>query len=385
MQNFKLKNKNKTVLTFSIVRNVFQNVIIQERNLLPYYLFSKANITGDDIKAWLDKRCISVSRPNLDRLMYNCKCTERWILSLKNHALSLSDSYWIEGENENLDWNNINFYDNEYSNDTGNFLLGIDGSNIRNMSPDICTNGVQPKIWIKENDGNYLYKFGRAPFYQEPFNEVICSEIALAFKHLTSVEYTLAKYNNTTASRCRSFIPQGLEFVPALYLYNKKEDASGNTFLGLIKKFKALNIINAEDFMYEMTVFDAVINNTDRNLGNFGLLRDTDTGEFICMAPIFDNGNSMWFDEGKEIITGEPVKTQPMNLTYKEMFNYVKRAHVDFELLGYQISKNGEYLKNNIDEERGTKINECILKRFDDARELINQIKFRNKEKYYAR
>ena len=134
-----------------------------------------------------------------------------------------------------------------------------------------------------------------------------------------------------------------------------------------------------------MTVFDSIINNTDRNLGNFGLLRDTDTGEFICMAPIFDNGNSMWFDEGKDVITGEQVRVQPTNMTYKEMFNYIKRAHIDFELLEYQIDKNGNLLRNNIEEERADKINECIMQRFDDARDLIKQIKFKNREKYNVR
>lgn len=385
MENFKLNNKNETILTFSVVRGIFQNIQIYNPKTLPFYLASKVNLAGDDIKAWLEKRCISQTRPGLEKFMASCKCTERWLLSLKNHALSLTDPYWIEGENENLDWNQINFYKNNYSNEVGDYLLGIKSDSVKALSPDICTNGVQPKIWLKEDGVDFLYKFGRAPFFQEPFNEVICSEIALAFKHLTSVEYTLSNYNGTVASKCQNFITEGLEYVPALYIYNKRDNISGNMFMSLIKKFRDLNIVNAEDFMYEMTVFDSIINNTDRNLGNFGLLRDTDTGEFLCMAPIFDNGNSMWFDEDKELITGEQVRVQPMNMTYKEMFNFIKRAHIDFELLDYQISKGEKFIKNNIEEERADRINACIMKRFDDARDLIKQIKFRNKERYNVR
>lgn len=385
MQDFKLKNKNKTVLTFSINRGIFQNVRVECKNLLPYALYARVNLTGENIKYWLERRCIAEARPNLDKFMHDCKCTEKYVLALKNHALSLADSYWIEKEEEHLDWNQINLFKNEYSNNIGLHLLGVEDSPIKGTSPDICTNGVQPKIWLKENDENYLYKFSKTPFDQEPFNEVICSEIALAFRSLTSVEYTLAKFRGKYASKCKSFIAEGVEYVPALYLYNKKEDAAGNMFMSLIRKFKDLNIVNAEDFMYEMTVFDAIINNTDRNLGNFGLLRDTDTGEFICMAPIFDNGNSMWFDERAEMINGEAVRVQPMDLDYKEMFNFVKRANVDFELLEYEVQKSNEFLRNNIEEERAKKINESIIKRMDDARSLINQIKQRNKEKYLGR
>ena len=103
------------------------------------------------------------------------------------------------------------------------------------------------------------------------------------------------------------------------------------------------------------------------------------------MAPIFDNGNSMWFDERAEMINGEAVRVQPMDLDYKEMFNFVKRANIDFELLEYEVQRSNEFLRNNIEEERAKKINESIIKRMDDARSLIYQIKQRNKEKYLGR
>jgi len=39
-----------------------------------------------------------------------------------------------------------------------------------------------------------------------------------------------------------------------------------------------------------MFLFDAVIFNVDRHLGNFGYLIDNDTNEIVDVAPIFDNG-----------------------------------------------------------------------------------------------
>lgn len=54
---------------------------------------------------------------------------------------------------------------------------------------------------------------------------------------------------------------------------------------------------NVKEFLDNMIAFDYIINNTDRHLGNFGFLRNATTGEYLGPAPIFDNGNSLWFDE----------------------------------------------------------------------------------------
>ena len=44
----------------------------------------------------------------------------------------------------------------------------------------------------------------------------------------------------------------------------------------------------------EMLVFDAVIRNTDRHFGNFGVLVDNRTNTILSPAPLFDHGNSLF-------------------------------------------------------------------------------------------
>lgn len=46
-----------------------------------------------------------------------------------------------------------------------------------------------------------------------------------------------------------------------------------------------------------MLQFDYLINNRDRHFGNFGFVRNVDTLEFKGLAPLFDNGSSLWFDQ----------------------------------------------------------------------------------------
>lgn len=43
-----------------------------------------------------------------------------------------------------------------------------------------------------------------------------------------------------------------------------------------------------------MLAFDALVCNTDRHLSNFGLLRDSHTGAALGLAPIFDNGRTLF-------------------------------------------------------------------------------------------
>ena len=38
----------------------------------------------------------------------------------------------------------------------------------------------------------------------------------------------------------------------------------------------------------QMLVIDAIVGNADRHAGNFGWLRNSDTGEYVCMAPLYD-------------------------------------------------------------------------------------------------
>lgn len=40
---------------------------------------------------------------------------------------------------------------------------------------------------------------------------------------------------------------------------------------------------------------DYVMTNRDRHFNNFGLLRNPDTLQWLCFAPIYDTGNSMFY------------------------------------------------------------------------------------------
>lgn len=55
---------------------------------------------------------------------------------------------------------------------------------------------------------------------------------------------------------------------------------------------KAVSIYGKENFE-DLMLFDAIIGNRDRHLGNFGMIVNNNTFEVLNVAPIFDNGESV--------------------------------------------------------------------------------------------
>ena len=83
--------------------------------------------------------------------------------------------------------------------------------------------------------------------------------------------YELAKYKGRLCSKCRLFTSDRYGYLPASKLPDRDRILDDARFL-------------------EMFLFDAVIFNVDRHLGNFGYIVDNDTNEIVDVAPIFDDG-----------------------------------------------------------------------------------------------
>jgi hypothetical protein len=79
----------------------------------------------------------------------------------------------------------------------------------------------------------------------------------------------------------------------------------------------------------KMIIADFMTDNTDRHWENFGILRDTVSGAWKGMIPLFDNGYTLWNNDF--VNTAEVSKSQSFkdynidNMAYVSMNNYVKR------------------------------------------------------------
>ena len=124
------------------------------------------------------------------------------------------------------------------------------------------------------------------------------------------------------------------------------------------------------DALNEMLVFDAVICNTDRHFGNFGVLIDNDTNKIVKPAPLFDHGISLFNFAGREDLETEENLEQYISTllpqTYDDFIDYAKKNMTDKNreqvrhLLAYKLKKNPRY---NLPEDRYQMIAKQICKR----------------------
>ena len=297
---------------------VIENI---NKNNLPFCLHGD-KLTSENIQLWIQKRSLSIGRTNSDRLLKIAECQSNFMLSVKNKCLTLSDCFWLKEENEQTNWENVNFFDNTYADNVGNILIK-NAEETFSLSPDVCTNGIMDKAWRKREGRDVLFKLGKAPFYQEPVNEVICSQIAGLFPNLNPVKYFLTNIDGSNCSICKNFMTQDTEFIPAYQIYDKKDNIYNDVYYTLVQECKKLGMLYIKKFLDEMITFDYLICNTDRHLGNFGFLRDVNTGEFLGPAPLFDNGSSLWFDEDIDIMTGTGEISKPFAKSFKEQLEYI--------------------------------------------------------------
>ena len=273
---------NKDTITASISRKDGRWKLLHQNAILPTGKF--------EINEWLEDRKAFKHNHHLKRLMENCGCetTEGFIRI--THAASINDSYWLKKDDEEISWDDVSFYRNEF-NDTVSKLafegLGLYGIQMSSTSPELTTDGSFRKCWRKEDGNIYLYKRGPSGAYNaglEPYCEALASEI-INYADPESVRYTVVKLHKETATKCRSFTNEETGFVPLRKLVYKNI-----TMEELLQFFDKLGCL--EKFQ-RMLVLDAITFNVDRHLGNMGLLVDNDTQEITGIAPNFDFNLSM--------------------------------------------------------------------------------------------
>lgn len=329
-------NKNKKV--FDFVYDEEEHFIINfERNYpenedyAPFGLIKMNEIDKVEFNKWWKNRQIPASRKGLKEVLHNSNVYDKDnfdLLDAKAYCLSLSDQYWVKGVNEEISWESINFFDNEFSEDIGKILFngGKTALNLNLNTPDMTSNGNYEKRWKIIDGERYLLKAGSKIYNQEPFNELIATKL---YERLLNkdeyVEYSVIFDDDKAISKCKNFITKDTELIPAWKIneyYEFLDDEDKYTHY--IRCLNNLGIKDAETLTDKMIVCDYIIANKDRHFNNFGVIRDVNTLKFIDVAPIFDNGCSLWYDEN-DMYVGEFFLTKPFEEYEKKQLSLVKK------------------------------------------------------------
>lgn len=385
MSRFTLMNKNKKIFDFEYndeehVIEKFERNYPNNEKYAPFGLIKDDKIDKTQFNRWWKNRQIPASRNGLKEILYKSNIYDKDhfdLLDSKAYCLSLSDQYWVKSVDENILWEDINFFDHEFSEDIGKIFFDGNNnlSNLNLNTPDMTSNGNYEKRWKIINGDRYLLKAGSKMINQEPFNEVIATKL---YERILNddeyVKYSIVYENDRAVSICKNFITKETELIPAWKINEYYEFLNNeNKYEHYIRCLNNLKIPNANILVDKMIICDFILANKDRHFNNFGVIRNVETLEFEKVAPLFDNGCSLWFDEN-DMYVGEFFLTKPFEEYEKTQVSLVRNFEwFDIQKLEGFTNEVKEILLNNklLSQERIDKIIEQIKKRI----EFINQLK----------
>jgi hypothetical protein len=345
---------------------------IYDNKRIPISLFKNNTVEGYMLDDWFNTRSISEKRTNFkDILKYN-NARYKKELYFKDNSVSVCDCYWIQTPDENKKWKDINFY-NSFIDFNENIYIGIKEAKDKiiqdkekRRSPNIMSNGNVPKMWIQKNEELYLLKGSQGYTLEEPVNESIVSDYmdTLGIKH---VQYSLDLLKNRPFSICKNMLSKGEDLIPAYYIASLEENEEHQyTYNSYIENCKKLGLEgNIKQELDQMLLLDYIISNIDRHWFNFGLIRDAETLQIKNIAPIYDNGLSLFASEFTD-----DIKDKHTEVESASFLKYLKdnvSLVTDYSLLGHKnidtlpdILKETHKKLNMFEQNRIDIIAECI-------------------------
>lgn len=304
------------------------------------------------INEWWTDRSIPASRSGVRQALEVLNVANTKMLLLRCFGLSLSDQYWIRPANSDLTWDKINFFENAFSDDMGDVLFG--GAKKENgfdfSSPDNTSDGCLKKRWKIINGKRCLIKGGSNLERQQPFNEVIATEIMKRLD-IPHVPYMLTWDNNEPYSVCEDFVTADTELVSAWRIMQTQKKSNNTSvyqhFVNCCRDLGSPDVVKALD---KMLVLDFIIGNGDRHLNNFGLIRNAETLDWLGFAPIYDSGSSLGYDKlASEIKPFDGITCKPFKKHYEEQLKLVS----DFSWLNTEkLSDVADMIESVFEDER---------------------------------
>lgn len=320
-----LKQYDFELLTFSFIKEEmeeFKVKIISINENLKHLLPLGMEVSDNGLLQFLKKRSIPKNRTYVEKILQSQNLTINNLKGLIDvcFALSLNDCYWVTKVNFTGRFQDYNLYQNSFSNLLSYLAYTGNGSShiVITTSPEFTTQGILPKAWRRVDNRLLLYKGSTSGFANsgnECYAEYYASQI-LDFLGIEHVKYDLEKWKGILASTCENFSNIETSYVP----------------IGRIVKIGGIKAVlefyknlskKAYEFITNMLIFDCIIFNEDRHFGNFGVLINNENNKIIGPAPIFDNGNSLFYyateKDLEDLEKYSKSRTNPYGITYDEL------------------------------------------------------------------
>ena len=142
-------------------------------------------------------------------------------------------------------------------------------------------------------------------------------------------------------------VDENTELISAWELFNTATKTNNMSYFEQFTKgMKNCNFDfdeKAKQNLSVMFTLDYLVANTDRHFKNFGFIRDVNTLEWKGTAPIYDTGNSMFYEDSlynlknPKLSASEKIKAKPFNSNHKKQFALIIKncgiPNIDFSVL----------------------------------------------------
>lgn len=274
---------------------------------------------------------------------------------VNNLALSLSDCYWIQPRGEGLTWKDTNLFTNDFVDTFGEITINQDHMiDLRKETRFNCatSQGELQKKWCIDKEGRrYMIKGNYGQSYQQSLNEIFATKLHQQQRISNYTPYSLVKVQvdgnvEGLGCMCYDFCSEDIECISAWELLQTIKIKQNESYYYPLKRVcLGLGISDQDfsDFMDYQIMTDFLMSNTDRHMNNIAIMRNPDTLQVLGFAPIYDSGNSMFYNipyEKLNQIRLDDIRTHSFIEKEVKLLQYVRnrtlvdidKAEMDFEI-----------------------------------------------------
>ena len=242
---------------------------------------------AEGFSSWLRERAIDLNSVQHRNLMHELLGSrDKTILALRTHMISISDTFTCFEEGDFIP--RLQLCKPEDQNQISSYILVSGDTSLRNLpavTPNASTDGSFTKTWRYEKGSWWLYKLQPVAASRA---EVEISRI------LREIGWDAAEYAYMGSYRkrvkSRNFLQAKEFFEPYDSFRFFFDDPSDDD--DVIERNIASLGPDFEKAWKRILLADAVFLNTDRHMRNYGVIRSSQTGKVLRLAPNFDNNQA---------------------------------------------------------------------------------------------
>lgn len=284
---------------------------ILRRELLPFSLRKDKLELEDFYGTWMNSRALQLSRSNSKMILNSMRVsqTNAYKICQTCHGASLTDMYWFKDKEEEkeLTWNEVSLFRNDISRAMASTALVGDVFRGRGRihTPELTTQGVAAKAWVRRGEELYLYKIGKKELAASAILEV------LGFAHVPYYKVEGAELDSVVTARNKERIQALDERVVKCRLIASEERSMVNfEDFQMYCQEKGKNVfdeaLELDRLHYlEMQIADYILNNIDRHGANWGFFMNNETGRLEKLYPLMDHDQAFSDVEGMRSQTTE--------------------------------------------------------------------------------